>query len=84
MVAASSCEAMLGDGRKQPQPSEQNTIQVARRSLRAARFIRAGQTFKPDDLICRRPADGLSPMFQPQLLGRKAHRNYEPGEAIDG
>ena len=84
VTAIRSCEAMLGDGRKQPQPSEQNTIQVARRSLRAARFIPAGQTFEPDDLICQRPADGLSPMVQPQLLGRKAHRNYEPGEAIDG
>ena len=75
---------MLGDGLKQPQPAEQNTRQVARRSLRAARFIEAGQHFQPDDLICQRPADGLSPMRYPQLLGRPAPRSYQPGEAIDG
>ena len=85
MVAAiRSCERMLGDGLKQPQPAEQNTRQVARRSLRAARFIEAGQHFQPDDLICQRPADGLSPMRYPQLLGRPAPRSYQPGEAIDG
>ena len=85
MVAAiRSCERMLGDGRKQPQPAEQNTRQVARRSLRAARFISAGQSLQPDDLICQRPADGLSPMRYPQLLGRPAPRSYQPGEAIDG
>ena len=85
MVAAiRSCENMLGSGRKQPQPSEQNTLQVARRSLRAARFIQAGQIFQPNDLICKRPADGLSPMVHPQLLGRRAERDYQPGEAIDG
>ena len=85
MVAAiRSCERMLGDGRKQPQPAEQNTCQVARRSLRAARFIEAGELIQPNDLICQRPADGMSPMRYPQLLGRPAQRNYQPGEAIDG
>ena len=85
MVAAiRSCERMLGDGRKQPQPAEQNTRQVARRSLRASRFIAAGQLIQPDDLICQRPADGLSPMRYPDVLGRPAQRSYQPGEAIDG
>jgi N,N'-diacetyllegionaminate synthase len=85
MVAAiRSCERMLGDGRKHPQPAEQNTRQVARRSLRAARPITVGRPFTPEDLICQRPADGLSPMRYQQLLGRPAPRSYQPGEAIDG
>ncbi|MDO6351107.1 N-acetylneuraminate synthase [Synechococcus sp. YX-04-1] len=85
MVAAiRSCERMLGDGRKQPQAAELNTRLVARRSLRAARFIPAGQTFQPDDLVCQRPGNGLSPMLFPKLLGRRADRNYQPGETIDG
>lgn len=85
MVAAiRSCERMLGDGRKQPQPAELNTRLVARRSLRAARLIRAGQPFQAEDLICQRPADGVSPMLYPQMLGREALRLYHPGEAIDG
>ena len=85
MVAAiRSCERMLGDGRKQSKPAEQNTRQVARRSLRAARPIPAGQPFAPEDLIFQRPADGLSPMLYPQLLGLPAGRSYRAGEPIDG
>lgn len=85
MVAAiRSCERLLGDGHKRPQPAEQNTRQVARRSVRAARPIKPGQLFKPEDLICQRPADGLSPMLYPQLLGRLASRSYQSGEPIDG
>ena len=85
MVAAiRSCERMLGDGIKQPQQVEQNTRRVARRSLRAARPLQAGQLYTAEDLICQRPADGLSPMHYEQLLGRFTGRAYEPGEAIDG
>lgn len=85
MVAAiRSCERMLGDGYKLPQPAELNTRQVARRALRAARFIAAGQYIQPDDLICQRPADGLSPMCYPDVLGSTAHRSYKPGEALNG
>jgi N-acetylneuraminate synthase len=85
MVAAiRSCERMLGDGIKQPQPVEANTRQVARRSVRAARALQAGQILSFADLICQRPADGLSPMRIPQLLGRPASRAYHPGEPIDG
>ena len=81
--AIRSCELMLGDGRKKLQHAEQNTIQVARRSLRAARHIKAGQLFTPEDLICQRPADGLSPMFYHQILGTLAVRDYEPSEPIE-
>lgn len=81
--AIRSCERMLGDGRKQAQPAEQNTLQVARRSLRAARAIQAGQPFTAADLICQRPAEGLSPMLYPRMLGRPAARGYQAGEAID-
>ena len=85
MVAAiRSCERMLGDGIKQPQPVEMNTRQVARRSVRAARPLQAGQILTAADLICQRPADGLSPMRVPQLLGRPASRDYHAGEPIDG
>jgi N,N'-diacetyllegionaminate synthase len=85
MVAAiRSCERMLGDGIKQPQPVEQNTRAVARRSVRASRPLQAGQLLTADDLICQRPADGLSPMRYAQLIGRSVSRAYGAGEAIDG
>ena len=85
MVAAiRSCELMLGDGIKQPQLVEQNTRHVARRSVRAARPLQAGHLLTAEDLVCQRPADGLSPMRYQQLLGRSVSRAYEPGEPLDG
>jgi N,N'-diacetyllegionaminate synthase len=85
MVAAiRSCERMLGDGIKQAQPVELNTRQVARRSVRAARALQAGQILTAADLICQRPADGLSPMRVSQLLGRPVSRSYHASEPIDG
>ena len=84
MVAAiRSCELMLGDGIKQPQSIEMNTRFVARRSLRAARLLNAGEILTSSDIVCQRPGDGLSPMLLPQLLGRPTSRQYQPGELID-
>ena len=82
--AIRSCERMLGDGHKRPQAAEQNTRKTARRSVRAARFIEAGQLIRSEDLICQRPADGLNPMNYRQILERPANRKYQPGEAMDG
>ena len=84
VLAIRSCEKIVGDGFKRPQPSELNTLTVARRSLRAARPISNGQLLTPDDLICQRPADGLSPMSYFEVIGTIARRNYAAGEAIDG
>lgn len=81
--AIRSCERMLGDGIKRPQDVELNTLEVARRSVRAARDLRAGQVITAADLICQRPADGLSPMRMSQVLGRPASRAYQAGEAFD-
>jgi N,N'-diacetyllegionaminate synthase len=85
MVAAiRTCERMLGDGIKQPQPAELNTREVARRSIRATRALRPGELLTPADLLYQRPADGLSPMRYLQLLNRPVSRAYQPGEPFDG
>ena len=54
-------ESMLGDGIKKPQPCEISTMKVARRSLRASRYIHKGSSFVIEDFICLRPFDGLPP-----------------------
>jgi len=84
VTAIRSCERMLGDGRKQPQPAELNTREVARRSIRAACHIVVGEQFSDENLVCQRPGDGTSPMLYRQLLGRQAVRSYRPGELVDG
>ena len=76
------CELMLGSGIKEIQLSESDTLKVARRSIRASRKINLGQKILEEDLICQRPADGLSPLFLDKIVGTKASRSYDIGELV--
>ena len=78
------CEQMLGNGLKYPQQAEQNTRLTARRSIRAARQIPIGTRLCPEDLICKRPADGICPMEYNNILGRITNHDYDIGDLIDG
>ena len=55
-------EAALGDGRKHVTASEAPNKPVARKSIVAAKPIRAGEVFTADNLTTKRPGDGVSPM----------------------
>ena len=81
---ARDIEAALGDGVKRPTASEWKNLGVARKSLVATAAIRAGDTFSPDNVACKRPGGGLSPFRYWDTLGTVAGRSYEPGELLDG
>jgi N,N'-diacetyllegionaminate synthase len=66
-----SVESMLGDGVKQPQPIEQNTRDVARRSVVIVRDLPRGHKLVDADLALRRPGTGIAPDQLASLLGRK-------------
>jgi N-acetylneuraminate synthase len=80
--AVREVEVALGDGIKRPQESEADTRIVARRSLVAARAIRAGEPFSAGNMAAKRPATGRSPMAFWDLLGQCAPRDLAPDEAI--
>ena len=84
MVAAiRNIEQALGDGLKRPSASEAKNISVARKSLVAARAIRAGEVFTEFNLIAKRPGTGISPMRWDEVLGRKAPRDFAVDELIE-
>jgi sialic acid synthase SpsE len=64
----------LGDGVKAATASELGVRAVARRSIVAARDLRAGSILSREDLAVKRPGDGLSPERLPSLIGRKLVR----------
>lgn len=64
-------EAMLGDGLKRPQPIEQNTRDVARRSLVVVRDLPRGHVLAEADLALRRPGTGIAPDQWQQVIGRR-------------
>ncbi len=73
---------LLGDGEKRVMPSESTTIAVARRSVCAARDLPAGAMLSGDDLICLRPAGGLTPGSESRVLGRRLLVPVSAGQQI--
>ena len=76
-------EAALGDGKKHVTSSEAPNKAVARKSIVAARPIKAGEEFTADNLTTKRPGDGISPMRWYQVLGQRAKRDFEEDEKIE-
>lgn len=76
-------ETVLGSPIKVRQPIEQKTRAVVRRSLVAARAIRAGDIFTPDDIACRRPASGRSAFEFWDVVGSTASRDYSVGDYVE-
>jgi len=84
MVAAiRNIEQALGDGVKRPSAGEALNKSAARKSLVAARDIRAGETFSAANLAAKRPGTGVSPMRWDDVIGRKARRDFAADELID-
>jgi N,N'-diacetyllegionaminate synthase len=84
MVAAiRHIERALGDGIKRPSESEAKNTVKARKSIVAARAIRAGERFGAGDLTVKRPGSGLSPMRWDDVIGRSAPRDFVPDEPIE-
>jgi N,N'-diacetyllegionaminate synthase len=63
-------EAALGTGIKAPAPCELPNLQVARKSVVAARSLPSGHQLGSGDLEIKRPGNGLAPKLLPALIGR--------------
>lgn len=81
--AIRNIEQAMGDGIKRPSPSESKNKSIARKSLVAARSIKAGERFTPENLTAKRPGTGVSPMRWDKAMGRIATRDYGADEMIE-
>ena len=72
-------EAALGDGHKHLTANKA----IARKSIVAAREIKAGEVFTEDNLTTKRPGDGISPMRWHEVLGQTAKRDFAEDEKIE-
>lgn len=75
-------EEALGDGIKHPTASEWKNLDVARKSLVAARAIVAGEIFTPENLTCKRPGTGRSPFDFWSVCGQSASRDFSADEPV--
>lgn len=75
-------EQALGDSVKKPSRSEEKNIAIARKSILAARNIKAGDVFSAENLTVKRPGNGISPMRWDEVIGQFAQRDYQEDEMI--
>ena len=75
-------ELALGDGNKMPTPSEIKNRDIARKSLVASRFVSKGTLFTGDNVVCKRPGNGMEPIRYWEVLNTKAARDYQKDEQI--
>lgn len=75
-------QALLGNGIKEPAPSEIKNIAIARKSIVAKKEIQQGEVFSEDNLTTKRPGTGISPMRWEDVIGQKANRDFRENELI--
>jgi len=75
-------EQVMGDGIKRPSPSEAKNMPIARKSLVAAKQIRAGEQFTAENITAKRPGTGITPMRWDEVVGRVAARDFAADELI--
>ena len=78
MVPKADYDKAIGDGVKRIMASEQNTAEVAKRSLYSYRAIKKGEVISADMLLAKRPPGGVNPMETPYIIGMRASADIAP------
>lgn len=76
-------ELSIGDGVKKVSASELKNQDIARKSIIAAKTIKAGEVFNEDNITTKRPGNGINPMRWFELLGKTAKHDYEEDYLIE-
>ena len=71
-----------GDPEKRPTPSESANVEVVRKSIHAANDLSPGTRIDESDLVCHRPATGLSPREYDRVVGSTVLESVDEGEAL--
>ena len=72
----------LGNAVKEPTIGEMKNREIVRKSIVASRMIKAGEVFSRENICCKRPGTGISPMSWEQIIGSVAERDYQANEQI--
>lgn len=84
MVAAiRNVEQAFGDGVKRLTMNEINTRKIMRKSLVAARAIKAGQVIRRCDIKIKRPGSGLAPESIGRVINKKAMVNIKKDSLLE-
>lgn len=81
--AIRNIEQALGDGHKHVSPSERKNMDIARKSIVAARDICKGEVLTEENITTKRPGNGISPMRWDSVIGTTAIRDFGYDELIE-
>ena len=81
--AIRNVEKAIGTGEKKPSKSEIKNINIARKSIVAKRNISKGEVLDEDNITCKRPGGGISPMEWFGVIGTTAVRDFVEDEMIE-
>jgi len=81
--AVRNIEKALGSKDKIVTGSEAKNMNIARKSIVAAKFIAKGEALTEENITVKRPGNGISPMKWEEVLGKPAVRDFEEDELIE-
>ena len=83
VISIRHVEAALGSGVKKPTESERKNINIVRKSIVAEGPIKKGEVLTENNLACKRPGGGISPIEWDNVIGKTAVRDFQPDEMIE-
>jgi N-acetylneuraminate synthase/N,N'-diacetyllegionaminate synthase len=75
-------EMALGNGKKEPNPSEKAIAKVVQKKIVAKRAISKDEFLSEENITVKRTAEGISACSWDLVIGVRANRNYAVDEAI--
>ncbi|MBP9853711.1 MAG: N-acetylneuraminate synthase family protein [Candidatus Omnitrophica bacterium] len=75
VIAVNDCYKALGHAVKQRTDEETDTFVALRRSLVAARDLKRGEVLAQEMIAIKRPGNGLTTSYLPQLIGKQLNRD---------
>ncbi|WP_024992234.1 N-acetylneuraminate synthase [Hoylesella pleuritidis] len=76
-------EVIAGGNGKRVTASERRNINIARKSIVAKTTIRKGDILSENNITCKRPGNGVSPMKWYEVLGTKAIKDFSEDQLIE-
>jgi N,N'-diacetyllegionaminate synthase len=67
-------EKALGSKLKEPTNSEKNNMAIARKSIHLNKDLDKGHELTKEDLVMKRPGDGISPMKMYEIVGKRLNK----------
>ena len=80
--AIRNIEVALGSSIKKPSNSERPNMQVVRKSIVAKKNIKKGDVLCEQNLVIKRPGNGITPMRWDDIIGTYATKNYSEDDLI--